>query len=268
MTRDPGAAFRALHVPGDPFILANAWDLGSAKMLVGLGARAIATSSAAHGFTLGRPDGQVSRDEALAHAETLVATVDVPVSGDFENGWGDTPDDAAETVRLAGEIGLAGCSIEDVTAGGAAVYDFDLAVEKIAAAVAAARALPRDFVLCARADGVMTGAYDLPEALRRIRAFADAGADCLYVPIPGDLAALAQVCAATDRPVNALAAGPLMQASRADMAAAGVARISLGSSLARATHRVIEDAGRAMFQRGDFSAMKVMGGADVDRYLG
>jgi 2-methylisocitrate lyase-like PEP mutase family enzyme len=267
MSQDIGATFRALHVPGDPFILANAWDLGSARMLVSLGAKAIATSSAAHAFTLGRPDGQVTRDEALAHAEALVAAVGVPVSGDFENGWGDTPEDAAQTVRLAAEVGLAGCSLEDVTAGGASAYPRDLAAEKIASAVAAARSLPRDFVLCARADGVMTGAYDLDEAIARIRAFAAAGADCVYVPLPGDRDALARVCAATDTPVNALVAGPLLQMTRADMAAAGVARISLGGTLARATHRVIAEAGRAMFERGVFSEMAPMPGAEIDRYL-
>ncbi|WP_102107785.1 isocitrate lyase/PEP mutase family protein [Oceaniglobus roseus] len=262
-----GAAFRALHRPGDPFVLMNAWDLGSAKMLAGMGAEAIGTSSAAHAFTLGRPDGRVSRDEALAHAAALAAAVAVPVSGDFENGWGDTADSAAGIVRLAAEAGLAGISLEDVPSEGG-VYDLALAVEKVSAAAAAARALPEDFVLCARADGVMTGAYDLAEAIRRVRAFAEAGADCVYVPLPGTAEDQAAVCAAVSVPVNALAAGPMMRLSRAELAALGVARISLGSSLARATHRVIEEAGRAILERGEFAAMKVMGGKDVDRYLG
>jgi len=162
MQPDPGAAFRALHIPGDPFILGNAWDAGSAKMLAALGAPAIGTSSAAHAFTLGRPDGgTVTRDEALAHAADLVAAVDVPVSGDFENGFGDSPEDCAETVRLAAEAGLAGISIEDCDFTNGTHYAHDLAVDRIAAAAAAARALPRDFVLCARADGVMNGTYDM-----------------------------------------------------------------------------------------------------------
>ncbi|MCK8484006.1 isocitrate lyase/phosphoenolpyruvate mutase family protein [Aliiroseovarius sp. S2029] len=264
-----GTAFRALHQKGNPFILANAWDIGSAKMLAGLGAQAIGTSSAAHAFTLGRPDmGHVSRDEALAHAQDLVAAVQVPVSGDFENGFGDDPDTCAETVRLSYEAGLAGISIEDTALPAATPYDRAQAVERIKAAASAARALPGDFVLVARADGVMNGQYDLEEALARIIAYEAAGADCVYVPLPGTLADQARVCAATDLPVNALAAGPLSQVSRADLAQAGVARISLGSALARVTHRVIRDAAQAMFDSGDFSMLGTgMPGGEVDALL-
>ena len=141
MRHDPGPAFRALHRPGNPFILANAWDVGSARMLAALGAEAIATSSAAHAFTLGRPDGgHVTRDEALAHAQELVAATSVPVSGDFENGFGDAPETCAQTVRLAAEVGLAGISIEDTELPDSGAYAFDLAVERIRAAAAAALA--------------------------------------------------------------------------------------------------------------------------------
>ncbi|MCK0138864.1 isocitrate lyase/phosphoenolpyruvate mutase family protein [Aliiroseovarius sp. F47248L] len=264
-----GAAFRALHQKGNPFILANAWDIGSAKMLAGLGAQAIGTSSAAHAFTLGRPDmGHVSRDEALAHAQDLVAAVSIPISGDFENGFGDDPDSCAETVRLSFEAGLAGISIEDTALPSANPYDRALAIERIKAATAAARALPGDFVLVARADGVMNGQYDLDEALARITAYEVAGADCVYVPFPGTLSDQARVCAATDLPVNALAAGPLSQVSSADMAQAGVARISLGSALARVTHRVINDAAQAMFASGDFSILGTgISGSAVDALL-
>ncbi len=268
MTHDPGAALRALHRPGDPFILANAWDAGSAKMLASLGAAAIATSSAAHAFTLGRPDmGHVTRDEALAHAETLVAAVQVPVSGDFENGFGDAPETVAETVRLAFEAGLAGISVEDTALPDVAAYDRALAVERIRAAAAAARALPRDFVLVARADGVMNGVYDMEEALWRIRAFDAAGADCLYLPLPPSPEELARVVAATAKTVNALAAGPFTRLGRAEFAAMGIARISLGSALARATHKVILEAGRAMFGAGDFSGLGGMSGAEIDALL-
>ncbi len=249
-------SFRDLHQPGNPFILANAWDVGSAKMLAGLGGQAIATSSAAHAFTLGRPDlGHVTRDEALAHAQELIAAVDVPVSGDFENGFGDDPDTCAQTVRLAGEIGLAGISIEDIALPAATPYDFDLAVERIRAAAAAARALPNDFVLVARADGVMHGAYDIDEALRRLQAYEQVGADCLYVPMTASFDDLARVCAATKLPVNGLAAGPYAKVSRAEFAKIGVARISLGAALARVTHRVISDAAKAMFEQGDFTPL-------------
>ena len=266
---DKGAIFRDLHRPGDPFILANAWDAGSARMLEALGAKAIGTSSAAHGFTLGRPDlGQVSRDEALAHGEALVAAVEVPVSGDFENGFGEAPEVCAETVRLSGEVGLAGISIEDTALPSTGPYAFELAVERIRAASAAARALQGDFVLVARADGLMHGSYDIEEALRRLKAFEAAGADCLYAPLPAKMGDLARICAATSLPVNGLAAGAYARLNRADFARAGVARISLGSTLARATHRVILDAGRAMFDDGDFSAMlPVAAGGEIDALL-
>jgi 2-methylisocitrate lyase-like PEP mutase family enzyme len=269
MPHDPGPAFRALHVPGSPFILANAWDAGSAKMLAALGAQAIGTSSAAHAFTLGRPDGgTVTRDEALAYASALVGAVSVPVSGDFENGFGDAPEDCAETVRLSAEAGLAGISIEDIDFGKSAPYAFDLAVERIRAASAAARALPREFVLVARADGVLTGAYGMEEALRRIRAFDQAGADCLYVPMPPGLQSLKKVVQATEKPVNALAAGRYAKTSKAEFAGLGVARISIGAALARVTQRVIADAAHAMFEQGDFSMLGIgMPGSEVDALL-
>lgn len=266
---DHGAVFRALHVRGRPFVLANAWDAGSARMLVALGAQAIATSSAALAFTLGRPDGgTLSRDEALAHAQALVACVGVPVQGDFENGFGDDPDICAATVRLAAEIGLAGICIEDTILPGDAPYDFALAVDRIRAAAAAARALPRDFVLTARADGIMTGHYDLAEAIRRLRAFEHAGADCLYAPLIPTMADIRQVTAATRAPLNVLLHGMTTGHALADFAALGVARLSLGSSLARLTHRTIHDAAVQIFGAGRFAALAGgMPGAAVDALL-
>lgn len=248
------ADFESLHQSGC-FVIPNPWDIGSARMMAASGARALATSSAALAFTLGRPDmGRVSRDEALAHAEAIVAATPLPVSGDFENGFGDAPDAVAETIRLAAEVGLSGCSIEDTQmVEGNPSYDFTLAVERIRAAVSAARAMGRPFMLCARADGVMNGQYDLEEGLRRIRAFAEAGADLLYIPVPGGPDALARVVAATDKPVNALAAGALARLSVADFAALGVRRISTGSMIARLTHAAIADALDAMFVAGNFS---------------
>lgn len=269
MNDDAGTRFRELHRPGNPFILANAWDAGSAKMLEARGAEAIGTSSAAHAFTLGRPDmGRVTRDEALAHASSLIAAVKVPVSGDFENGFGDDPDTCATTVKLAFEVGLAGISIEDTALPTATAYERGLAIERIRAASAAAHALPGDFVLVARADGVMNGQYDLDEAMARLAGYEAAGADCVYVPVPGTLEDQARICAATTLPVNALAAGLFTQYTQAQFAAAGVARISLGSALARATHRVINDAACAMFQHGDFSPLsQSISGDAVDNLL-
>jgi 2-methylisocitrate lyase-like PEP mutase family enzyme len=266
--RDIGADFRALHVPGDPFILANAWDLGSARMLRALGAQALATSSAAHAFTLGLPDGgHVGRDQALAHAQDL-ASLGLPVSGDFENGFGEAPDTCAETVRLAFEAGLAGISIEDTALPASGAYPFDLAVERIRAAASAARALPRDFVLVARADGILQGSYGVDEAIRRLQAFDAAGADCLYAPYPASLDDQARIVACTAKPVNVLIAGAYARHPRAVYAEMGAARLSLGSSLARVTHRAIRDAARAMFGAGDFTPLtQGIPGSEVDGML-
>ncbi|QPM89906.1 isocitrate lyase/PEP mutase family protein [Pseudooceanicola algae] len=264
--QDSGATFRALHHGEKPFVLANAWDAGSARMLAAMGAEAIGTSSAALAFTLGKTDGNVTLDEALAHAEAMVAAVDLPVSGDFESGYAEAPEDVAQTVRLAAEAGLAGITIEDLVDGKA--YDRDLAIERIRAAADAARALPRDFVLVARADGVMTGLYDMDEAMARLAGFEAAGADCLYVPGPPDWEALERIVASTDLPVNALAAGTLASYALEDFARIGVARISLGSSLARVTHRVIIDAMSEIWEDGSFSRLKKsVSGEEVDQML-
>ena len=250
-------SFRDLHKPGHPFILANAWDIGSAKVLKSMGAHAIATSSAAHAFTLGRPDGLgVSRDEALAHAQDLVAATGLPVQGDFENGWGDDPDTVAETVRLAGEAGLAGICIEDIKVPSNDTYDRAYAIERIKAAVAAARALPNDFVLTARADGIMTDTYDIDEAIARLQGFEAVGADCLYAPMPKSMDDVARICTSVSAPVNVLVAGPIFTAhAMSDFAKLGVARLSLGSALARATHRILHDAAAQMFQEDRFSLL-------------
>jgi 2-methylisocitrate lyase-like PEP mutase family enzyme len=261
--------FRQLHRPGDPFILANAWDAGSARVLAGLGAAAIGTTSAGHAFTLGRPDlGNITRQEALDHARVLVEATPLPVSADLENGFGHDPEIVAETVRLASAAGLAGCSIEDTCLPDAAPYDFDHAVARIRAAVEAARSMDDEFVLLARADGLMRGGYDLDEAIRRIQAFASVGADCVYVPVLPDVTALERVCRSVEAPVNVLAAGHFALHPVSTLAAAGVARISLGSSLARVAHRAIVDAGRAVLEQGDLSPLAAGASArEVDELL-
>jgi len=261
--------FRALHLPGDPLLMINVWDAGGAKMMHALGAKALATSSAAQAFTLGRPDGgTISRDEALAHAQDIVAATSLPVQGDFENGFGDDPETCAETVRLAAEIGLAGICIEDIIGGWDDPYAFDLAVERIRAAAAAARALPSDFVLTARADGMMTKGYDTDEAIRRLQAFEAAGADCVYAPLPPTMEDLARIVKSVSVPVNALVTGQFAQKTTADFAALGVARLSVGSSFARATHGLMYQAGLNMISDGNFTAL---GGAmpfnDINAFL-
>lgn len=262
-------AFHDLHQSGC-FVIPNPWDRGSARMMAALGAKALATSSAAHAFTLGRADlGGVSRDEALAHAADLVAATPLPVSGDFENGFADDPDGVAETIRLAAEVGLSGCSIEDtVMEPGNPAYAFDLAVERIRAAVAAARGLGRPFVLCARADGVMNGSYDLAEGIRRLQAFEAAGVDLLYLPVPPGRAELAQVLASVRKPVNALAAGPIRALTVPELAAMGVRRISVGSQVARVTHAAIRDSVAVMLGKGSFAPlMAAASGDEIDGLL-
>ena len=261
-------AFWDLHQQGC-FVIPNPWDVGSARMMAALGAKALASSSAAHAFTLGLPDMEVSRDQALVHAEALVAATDLPVSGDFENGFGDAPEVVAETVRLAAAAGLSGCSIEDtISAPGAPAYDSILSIERIKAAVAAVRSLGRPFVLCARADGVMNGSYDLAEGIRRLQAFQAAGADLLYLPVPPGRADLAQVLAAVSAPVNALAAGPIRSLSVAELAAMGVRRISTGSQIARLAHASVLEAVSAMLDQGSFTPLlKAASGGQIDKLL-
>ena len=262
-------AFADLHTSGC-FVIPNPWDIGTARMMAALGAKALATSSAGYAFTLGRSDmGRVSRDEMLAHAQDIVAATDLPVSGDFENGFGDDPDRVADTVRLAGEVGLSGCSIEDTTmSDGNPSYDFELAVARIKAAVGAARRLGRPFILCARTDGVMNGTYDTDEAIRRAQAFEAAGADLLYAPVLPDMAALERFVRSVSKPVNALAAGAPQKATIAEIAALGVRRISTGSKIARLTHRAIHDSVAEMLGSGTFTHFNdAMSGSDVDALL-
>jgi len=261
--------FRELHKPGKAFVLANAWDIGSARMYAALGAQAIGTSSAAYAFTLGRPDmGTITRDEMLAHAQQIVAATKLPVSGDFENGFGDDPDTVAQTVKLAAEVGLAGISIEDSQLPSANVYHFELAVERIKAAASAARALSADFVLVARADGFMNEVYDLAEAIKRIQAFEKVGADCVYIPCLPDLEAVKRVCQCVSIPVNVLAVGAMTKHSTQQLSAAGVARISLGSANIREVHQTMHDTMAAIIDKGDFSRLSNgLSGNFVDELL-
>ena len=261
--------FFELHQSGC-FVVPNPWDMGSARLMAASGAKALATTSAGFAFTLGRPDlGHVTRDEALHHAEQIVAATPLPVTGDLENGFGDDPAEVAETVRLAREAGLSGCSIEDTRmVEGNPAYDFDLALERIAAAAEAARTLEDPFVLCARADGVINESYGLDEAIRRIKAFANAGADLLYVPLVPDRESLQTVVASVTKPVNALAAGALTELTVAQLAAIGVRRISVGVQIARLTHAAIRDATRAMLTEGSFAAFASgASGNEIDAML-
>jgi 2-methylisocitrate lyase-like PEP mutase family enzyme len=259
--------FRELHKPGEPFVLANAWDSGSAKLFAALGAQALATTSAGHAFTLGVKDmGEITRAQSLEHARKLASATSLPLSADLENGYGHSPIDVADTIRMAGQAGVAGGCIEDIALPNEIPYDFDFAVERISAAVSAARSLDNDFVLTARADGLMNGQYDTDEAIRRIQAFEAAGADVLYVPLPPSLQDLERICNSVKAPVNALAAGEFAKYTVAEFAHIGVARISLGSAMARVTHAVIVNSAKEIFGEGDFSSfLNGMGGGEVEK---
>jgi len=203
---EKAARFLALHTAPKAFVIANAWDAGSARILAGLGYEALATSSGACAGTLGRRDGRVTRDEALAHARAIVAATDLPVSADLEKGFGDSPADTALTIRLAGEAGLAGGSIEDASGDKAKpLYDLGHALERIAAAAQAARALHCDFMLTARAENFVRGNPDIDDTIRRLQSFEAAGADVLMAPGLPDLESIRIVCASLKKPFNFMA---------------------------------------------------------------
>jgi 2-methylisocitrate lyase-like PEP mutase family enzyme len=219
--------FRALHRPGSPLLMPNAWDAGSAKILAELGFAAIATTSSGFAATLGRHDGEITRDEALTNAADLVRAVGVPVSADLENGYADEPQGVAEIVSAARDVGLAGCSIEDYTGrADEPIYDGGLARERIEAAASSSGSL----VLTARCENYLHGRPKLADTLARLQTYQEAGADVLYAPGLSDLAEIRTLCAETDRPVNVLLVrgGP----SPAELAEAGVARISVGGTFA------------------------------------
>jgi 2-methylisocitrate lyase-like PEP mutase family enzyme len=229
----------------------NPWDRGSAILLESLGFEALATTSSGFAATLGRLDGGVGREEALAHAAQISAATPLPVSGDLENGFGDAPEAVAETVALARETGLAGCSIEDwgrAEGGGGRIYDRGLAVERVAAAVEAAHAGPTRLVLTARAENHIRGVDDLADTIARLQAYESSGADVLFAPGLRDVEEIRTVVAAVERPVNVLmlSGGPPV----AELAAAGVARVSVGGAFAFAALAAVVDAARELREAG------------------
>lgn len=246
-----GAAFRDLHDRPGCFVIPNPWDAGTARILTALGFEALTTTSAGLAFALGRQDNAAGREETLANARAIIEATHLPVAADLENGFGHRPEDAAETIRLAAAAGLVGGSIEDASGDpDRPIYALGHAVERVAAAVEAARALPFPFVLVARAENFLHGRPDLADTIRRLVAFEAAGADVLYAPGLPDLAAVRAVCAAVSKPVNVLAS-PNLPAVAA-LAEAGVRRISLGSGLSRAALAAVVGAGREILERGSF----------------
>ncbi|MBL8378738.1 MAG: isocitrate lyase/phosphoenolpyruvate mutase family protein [Burkholderiales bacterium] len=263
-------AFAALHARPGAFVIANAWDAGSARMLAALGFEALATSSGAAAGVLGRRDGRITRAEALAHCQAIVAAVPLPVSADLEKGFGDSPDDAAATIQAAAAIGLAGGSIEDATGDAAQpLYDITHATRRIEAAVAAARAAPVPFLLTARAENFLRGNPDLDDTIRRLQAFEAAGADVLMAPGLPDLEAARQVCASLKKPFNFMAGIKGRSFSVAELAAAGVKRISLATSLYRAAMTGLETAAREVRDNGTFNYLDTtLATPDINKYFG
>jgi 2-methylisocitrate lyase-like PEP mutase family enzyme len=244
--------FRDLHA-GGTFVIANAWDGGSARVLEGLGFPAIATSSGAAAGVHGRLDHGIGIEESLANAKLICEATSRPVSGDLEKGFGDAPSDVARTITRAAEAGLVGGSIEDATGRREApIFDLGLATERIAAAAEAARALPFPFTLTARAENFLNGRNDLDDTIRRLQAYEKAGADVLFAPALPDLDAVRTLCASVTRPVNFMVAIPGKSFSVAELAAAGVRRISLATSLYRAAMTGLVAAAREVRESGTF----------------
>jgi 2-methylisocitrate lyase-like PEP mutase family enzyme len=265
---DRALSFQALHTGPGAFIIPNVWDGGSAAAMAGLGFKALATSSSACAATLGKLDGGITRAEALAHARLIVAVSPLPVAADLENGFGDSPAEAAETIRLAGEVGLVGGSIEDASRDAKTpIYALAHAVERVAAAAEAAHRLPFPFLLTARAENFLHGRADLDDTIRRLQGFERAGADVLFAPGLPDLEAVRTVCSALTRPVNFMVGMRDTSFALAELAAAGVRRVSLSTSLYRAAMTGLVAAAREA-REGTFGYVEtVLGGDVVGKYL-
>lgn len=245
---DKGQIFRDLHATA--FVIPNPWDIGTAKLLASFGFKALATTSAGYAFSRGLPDGGVGFEAMIHHCRELVAATGLPVSADLERGKGDSPERAAETIFAAEAAGLAGCSIEDFSGDSdKPIYDFSHAVERVAAAVEAARALKHDFVFTARAENFLHGRTDLDDTIKRLQAFEQAGADVLYAPGLTDVETVRAVCSSVSKPVNVLAVPGFTVAALAE---AGAKRISLGSKLTTYVFAMLEKASRQILQDGSF----------------
>jgi 2-methylisocitrate lyase-like PEP mutase family enzyme len=248
---DRAGQFLDLHRPGNPLLLPNPWDQGSAKLLASLGFQALATTSSGFAATLGRLDGSVSRDEALAHAAAIVAATELPVSADLENCFADDPGGVARTVTRAAETGLAGCSVEDFTDDDdQPIYEIGLAAERVAAAAEAAHAGPARLVLTARAENYLHGRPDLADTITRLQAYQAAGADVLYAPGLTSLADIRQLVTAVDRPVNVLAMSGAPPVS--ELAEAGVSRVSVGGAFAFAALGALAAAATELRDKGTY----------------
>ena len=255
------AAFRAMHQSGRPFVIPNPWDAGSARIMEGLGAKALATTSSGFALTKGRHDYGVTREDALAHCREVVNAVDIPVSADLENGWGDDPLDVEETMRLAIETGLAGGSIEDSTGNpDNPIFDQNHATERLVAAEYAAHKSKTGFVLTGRAEAFLYGDAKLDDVIDRLQQFEAAGVDVLFAPGLPDIDAVRAVCSAVSKPVNVLVIGKLREHSMEELAEAGAARISIGGALAQSAYGTLDHA-MTQLQSGNFGSLSENAGA-------
>jgi 2-methylisocitrate lyase-like PEP mutase family enzyme len=251
---EKGKAFYALHQREQAFIIPNPWDIGTARLLAHLGFKALATTSAGFAFSIGQPDGTLGREESIAHAAAIVSATELPVSADLENGFGDDPNSAAETIRLAAQAGLAGASIEDVSGHGNSVpYEIQHAADRIRAAAEVVRGLPFRFTLTARAENYLVGRPDLKDTIARLQAFQAAGADVLYAPGLTSKDDISTVVRSVDLPVNVIMGLQGAQLSLSDLSALGVKRISVGSALARAAFGAFLRAAQEMREHGTFA---------------
>lgn len=254
---EKGHAFRALHERKQAFIIPNPWDAGTARLLHHLGFESLATTSAGYAFSVGKKDNSIGRKETLAHASEIVAATDLPVSADLENGFGESPEAVAQTIRLAAETGLVGGSIEDMSGradGG--VYDIERAADRIRAAVEVVRGLPFPFTLTARAENYLVGKPDLSDTIYRLQAYQEAGASVLYAPGLTSKADITSVVRSVDRPVNVIMGLQGGQLSLAELSAIGVRRVSVGSALSRAALGAFLRAAREMREHGTFEFAK------------
>jgi 2-methylisocitrate lyase-like PEP mutase family enzyme len=253
--QEKGERFRALHERPGAFVIPNPWDAGTARILEALGFEALTTTSAGLAFTLGKRDGEgaVTREETLANARAIADAVDLPVAADLENGFGDAPEAAAETIRLAGEVGLVGGSIEDSTGDPRRpIYDLQHAVERVHAAAEAAHKLPFPFVFVGRCENFLHGRPDLDDTIQRLHAYEKAGADCLYAPALTTAEQIRAVCSAVKKPVNVIMGLKTSAFSVAELAAMGVRRISVGSALSRVALGAFLEAAREIREQGTF----------------
>jgi 2-methylisocitrate lyase-like PEP mutase family enzyme len=251
---EKGQVFRTLHERNETFIIPNPWDVGTARLLAHLGFEALATTSMGYAFSLGRRDNTLNRQETMVNASAIASATNLPVSADLENGFGDAPEVVAETIRLAAASGVVGGSIEDATGRtDHPIYQLDEAIERVRAAVLAARTLPFPFIVTARAENHLHGRPDLKDTIRRLQAYQDVGADVLYAPGLATKDDIAAVVSSVDRPVSVVMGLQGVQLSLSELSAIGVRRISVGSALCRAALGSFLRAAKEMRERGTFT---------------